>query len=182
MTKQSNQNIPQINTRNFNDFTLNNDYLVYVPTGEIVLSYSFMVEYHKLSKKLHRQQDEFYLNTWNKYSKFTKLYTDSINKNIPNMSVYAKALFLTLIANIEMSTGVVSINNSYYPTNKELSELSKVSINKVKSTLEELVELNLIYMETEPFSTANRIIVVSPYKAFNGKNLLKKSKSPFENE
>ena len=179
MTKQSNQNIPQINTKNFNDFILNNDFLVYVPTGEVILSYSFMVDYHKLSKKLHRSSDAFYVNTWNKFVKFTKLYTLKMSEKLPMMSVSAKALFLTLITYVESNTDVVVINESYLPTNKELSDISKVSINKINGTLDELKELGLIEIEKQLLSK-NKIIIVSPHYAFNGKNLLKRTLSLFK--
>jgi hypothetical protein len=179
MTKQSNQNIRKVTTKNFNDFVLSNDSLVYTPTGEIISNYSFMIEYHKLSKKLHRSSDAFYVNTWNKFMKFTKLYTLKMSQKLPEMSVSAKALFLTLITYVESNTDVVVINESYFPSNKELSDISRVSINKINKTLEELEMLELIKLDKQQ-SSKNKIMVVNPNYAFNGKNILKRTLSFFK--
>ena len=181
MTKQSNQNIPLTTVSNYTDFVLKDNRLIYVPTGEIIDNFDVLISFHKITERLHRENDvrDFYMNNWMGNTQFVKVYQINLRDFINKLTVYEKALLFSIIPYVGKTTTEILVEGKP-PTNKVLSEISGIkNLVTLKSTLKSLVDNGYIYFNG---STSSRTMFINPTLIFNGRNLFKPTYDKFNPE
>jgi DNA-binding MarR family transcriptional regulator len=160
----------QVTKRNYSEFEVINDRLVYLETGEIVDDVFVILDYYNITTELEKDDSGgFYHNNWNKRHKFTKFYQVDSRLLNQEISIQAKGLLFVLMSYLAKSTNEVIINGNR-PTNSDLAKLTGVSRATIKRVLSELEECNAIKRLEE---TKKRAILVNPHICFNGKNISK---------
>lgn len=169
----------KVNQKNVNDFIINGDKLVYIPTGEVIDNCFIIHDYMNVMQELSKEETiprDFFCNNWNSKKKFTKIYQVDVRDYCNGLSASALGLFFILISNVKKSTNEVIIDG-VRPNNKQLAEMLNVSDRTIDRLFVELEKSRIV---KRVGNTKSRMILVNPNLCFNGKNAIKSTVALFD--
>lgn len=172
----------KITKRNIDKYTVIEDKLVYIKTGEVVDNMYAILDYINIMQEIEKEESidkEYFYNNWIPKNKFTKFYHGYIKINQKKLSLNSKGLLFLFMCNVKLHTNEVLIDG-IRPSNKVIMEHSGIKDERtlVKS-FEELESYNLI---KRIGNTKSRLILLNPYLCLNGKKILRSTVKEFYKE